>query len=170
MAAVDGDEPPLPIWEQLMYRVVPLVIPAMFFIEVLYAYGCEFQRSPGREVGASNSTAKPTPPRSWFLWCLAVIGTPALLVALLNLEIRLEGGCLPLGAKNQQAHGQPLWIITPMICVALGLLLYLNAIPSTASRPNKIIRAVVYTGAILLFYGDVSSYLEITKFCDFHLP
>jgi hypothetical protein len=101
---------------------------------------------------------------------LAAIGAPALLVAILNLVIRLEGNCLPLGAKNQQAHGQPLWIIPPMVCVALGLLLYLRAIPSVASRPNKIIRAVVYTGTMLLFYADVSSYLEITNFCDFHLP
>jgi hypothetical protein len=171
MAAVDGDEPPLPIWEQLMYRVVPLVIPAMFFLEVLYAYGCEFQRPLGREDGASTRTETETPtlPRSWLLWCLAVVGAPALLVAVLNLRIRLEGGCLPPGEKNQPALGQPLWMVPAMVCVALGLLLYLRAIPSVASRPNKIIRATFYTGTMLLFYGDVSSYLEMTNLCAVHL-
>jgi hypothetical protein len=169
MAAVDGDQPPLPIWEQLMYRVVPLVIPAMFFLEVLYAYGCEFQRPLKQEDGASTRTETPTLPRSWLLWCLAVVGAPALLVALLNLGILLEGGCLAPWEKNQPAHGQPLCIVPDMVCVALGLLLYLRAIPSVASRPNKIIRATVYTGTMLLFYADVSSYLEITNLCAVHL-
>lgn len=167
MAAVDGDEPPLPIWGQLMYRVAPLFIPAIFFLEVLYAYGCEFQ-TPAWSLGSPSDIApKPTPPRSWLLWCLAVIATPALLVMLLNL--RFEGGCLPLETNNNQVHGRPIWIIPPMISVALGLLLYLHAMPSAASRPNKIARAVVYTGTMILFYGDVSSYLEITGFCAVHL-
>ena len=36
--AINGDVPPLPVWEQLMYSVAPLFIPAMFCVQVLHAY------------------------------------------------------------------------------------------------------------------------------------
>ena len=101
-AVVDGDSPPLPIWEQLMYLVAPLVIPSMFFIEVLCAYEPEFRRSRVSETTPALRTTPALVPRSWVLWCMAVFAIPVLLVAFLNLDIRLMGGCLPMSPAPHQ--------------------------------------------------------------------
>jgi hypothetical protein len=163
MAVVDGDLPPLPIWEQLIYRVAPLVIPATFFIEVLHAYGSEFQWPRGSEAAAANSaSARPTPPRSWLLWCLGVIAVPALLVVPLNLDIRRKGGCIPIDA---QGHSWLLWTILPLVGVALGLLVFLRAAPANATRLNRTVRALAYSAGMLLFYVDISSYLGLNSLC-----
>jgi len=162
MAVVDGDLPPLPIWEQLMYRVVPLVIPAMFFIEVLHAYGSEFQWPDGSAAAANSIIGRPTPPRSWLFWCLGVIATPALLVVLLNLDIRLKGGCIPIDA---QGHSWLLWTILPLVCVVLGLLVFLRAAPADVTRLNRTVRGLAYAAGMLLFYVDISSYLGLNSLC-----
>ena len=156
MAVVDGDFPPLPIWEQLMYRVAPIVIPAMFFIEVLHDYGSEFRWPLGSAAAANSATARPNPPRSWLFWCLGVIATPALIVVLQNLDIRLKGGCMQI---DEQGHSWLLWSILPVVSVVVGLLAFLRAAPAGASRTHRTVRALAYIAGMLLFYGDTSGYI-----------
>ena len=170
-AVVDGDSPPLPIWEQLMYLVAPLVIPSVFFIEVLCACKAEFR---WRRVSEATPALRTTPalvPRSWVLWCIAVFAIPVLLVTFLNLDIRLRGGCLPMSPAAHQGspYSRSLWISAVLACGA-GLLVFLRAAPAKASRLNKVVRTIIYCAGMLWFYSNVSNYLMLTSFCDFHGP
>jgi hypothetical protein len=170
-AVVDGESLPLPIWEQLMYLVAPLVIPSVFFIEVLCAYKPEFR---WRRVSEATPALRTTPalvPRSWVLWCIAVFAIPVLLVAFLNLDIRIRGGCLPMSPAAHQGspYSRSLWISAILACGA-GLLIFLRAAPAKASRLNKVVRTIIYCAGMLWFYSNVSNYLMLTSFCDFHGP
>lgn len=167
-AVVDGDSPTLPIWEQLIYLVAPLVIPSVFFIEVLCAYKLEFRWGGVSEAPALRTTPALVP-RSWVLWCISVFAIPVLLVALLNLDIRLMGGCLPMppAAHQGSPYSRSLWISAVLACGA-GVLLFLRAAPAKASRLNKVVRTIIYCAGILWFYFNVSNYLMLTSFCDFH--
>jgi hypothetical protein len=162
-AVVDGEFPPLPVWEQLIYRVAPLFVPAVFLIELLFAYGCEFKWERASEQAVDRPRSRPMPPRSWLLWCLAVLATPVLIVGALNFAIYVRSGCV----HYRQADMGPLWSILPLACIALGIFVFMRAAPAEASRVNKVIRALTYALVMLLFYGDVTGYLELQKLCSF---
>jgi len=154
--AINGDAPPLPIWEQLMSSVAPMFIPAALCIEVLYAYKREFR---WRAIEEENRP--PTKlPRSWILWCLGVFGTPILLVALLNLDVRLAGGCIsPPGHGSR--YSQALRDISLWICVIAGLALFLRAAPANADWRNRVVRSLVYIAGMLWFYSNARGYLMV---------
>ncbi len=168
-AVVDGDSPPLPIWEQLMYLVAPLFIPSVFFVEVLCAYKPEFRWRRVLEATPPPRTIPALVPRSWVLWCMAVFAIPALLVAFLNLDIRLMGGCLPMSPAAHQGspYSRSLWISSILAC-GVGLLVFLRAAPAKASRLNMVVRTIIYCAGMLWFYSNVSNYLMLISFCDLH--
>jgi hypothetical protein len=166
-AVSDSAAPPLPIWQQLVELVAPVAIPSVFFIEMLHAYKDEFRWLSDSWVKADRSTPQLLPPRSWLMWCLAVFGVPVITVALLNLDIRLLGGCIPFAASvsGEQERAVDLWHIPPLAGVTVGLLVFLLAAPKDVSNINRMIRALVYAAGMLWFYACVSSYLGRTSLC-----
>ena len=161
--AINGDAPPLPVWEQLMHWVAPVFIPAAFCIEVLYAYKGEFSW-PRASRPVEGAGYVPTMlPRSWILWCTGVFVMPALLVALLNLDMRLAGGCISISPTF--GHGphyhRVFREISALVCGILGLLAVLRATPAGASWCNKVVRALTYTAGMLWFGSNVVGYLTV---------
>jgi hypothetical protein len=96
LAMINGEAPPLPIWEELARYIAPFGIGTVFFIEVLYAFRGEFKFSRRTLVAGDLASSLPTPPRSWTLWSLAVIAIPTLVVFLSTWDLRLAGGCIIL--------------------------------------------------------------------------
>jgi len=166
-AVIDGAAPPLPIWQQLVELVAPVAVPSVFFIEMLHAYKDEFRLVSDSSVKPERTTPQLLPPRSWLMWCLAVFGIPAIIIVLLNLDIRLLGGCIPISASvsGEQERAVDLWRIPPLAGVTVGLLIFLFAAPKDASKTNRMIRALVYAAGMLWFYASVSSYLGLTSLC-----
>ena len=163
---INAAAPPGPIWEPLIFRVAPFAIPAAFAIELLYAYRSEFKSNRVSALAAPRSSG-PQLPRSWTLWSLAVIGTPATIVALLCLDLEIKGTCIPMLAPANGPYGlfDPLWTILPLACAAVGLLAFLRAAPVEASRRNRVVRAILYAAAMFLFYSEVAGYIRYERFC-----
>jgi hypothetical protein len=161
--AINGDAPPLPVWEQLMYSVAPLFIPAVFCIEVLYAYKGEFSWPRASRPVEGVGYAPTMLPRSWILWCTGMFVIPVLLVALLNLDMRLAGGCISISPTF--GHGPRYhWVFregSVWVCAILGAFVVLRAAPASASRCNKIVRALAYTAGMLWFGSNVVGYLTV---------
>jgi len=166
-SAIDGDAPPLPIWQQLLYRFSPYIIPAVFFIEVLYGYRSEFQHVRVNNNAVDHSAVSATPPSSWLLWSAGVFATPILIVLLLELAIQLKGGCIQLPTSDNNAPVQygNIWHIAPIACIALGLFVFLKAAPAQTTRNILLARALIYLICMLNFYAEVSSYIAFTNFC-----
>lgn len=165
-AEINGEAPPLPIAEQLMSRVAPFVIPALFFIEVLYAYGMEFSRGRVAEADA-RSSLRPMPPRSWTLWCFAVVAVPALMALLLEFAKDQHGGCIPFPTSNHSGYWKDagVWHIPAIACVLVGLLAFMRATPVDASKINRIVRALIYSAGMLLFHGEIFAYVQYADMC-----
>lgn len=165
-AMINGEAPPLPILEELAKYIAPLGIGAVFFIEVLHSYRSEFKFSRNEPVAGDLASSLPTPPRSWSLWCLAVITVPALVVFLTIWDLQLAGGCIKLSEANSW-RGDPktFRMIPVLISSCLGLLMFLRAGPVSASRRQLIVRAVVYAAVMLMFYGGIRNYLWYTSRC-----
>lgn len=161
--AINGDAPPLPVWEQLTYSVAPLFIPAVFCIEVLYAYKGEFSWSRASRPVVGGGYASTMLPRSWILWCTGVFVIPVLLVALLNLDMRLAGGCISISPTfgHGPRYHRVLREVSVWVCVILGLLVVLRAAPASASWCNKLVRALTYTAGMLWFDSNVVGYLRV---------
>jgi hypothetical protein len=163
---MNGEAPPLPIVEQLVYRIAPFVMPLGFFIEVLYAYGSEFK---GRRIleRDSGSSQQPLPPRSWLLWCSAIVATPVLMVLLLNLAKDLHGGCVPFPASDHGGYWRNvgIWHIPGIACALVGLLAFIRAAPVSASKLNRIVRALIYGAGMFLFHGEVFAYVQYADMC-----
>ena len=158
--AINGDAPPLPIWGQLMHSVAPVFIPAAFFIEILYAYKREFSWSRVSQAIEAADRPPTMLPRSWFLWCLGVFATPILLVALLNLDARLAGGCIsPL--DHGPRYSQALRAISPWVCVISGLVVFLRAAPANAGWRDRVVRSLIYIAGMLWFCSNARGYLMV---------
>jgi hypothetical protein len=163
-AAINGEAPPLPILEQLMYRVVPFVIPAAFFIEVLYAYRSEFKR---RYILETDSPLPPILPKSWLLWSVSIVAIPLLMVLLLNLAKDQHGGCIPFPTSGHGGYwkDEGIWHIPAIACALVGLVVFMRAAPADASKINRIVRALIYSTGMLLFHGEVFSYVQYANMC-----
>jgi hypothetical protein len=169
IAAINGDAPPLPIVQQLIYRIVPFVVPSAFFIEVLCAYGPEFKWRRSAE-GDTGSSQRPSLPRSWLLWCWAILATPALMVLVLNFAKDLNGGCIPFPPPVHGGHWkyEEIWHIPALICAFVGLLAFIAAAPAKARKMNLGVRALIYGAGILAFHGEVFSYTQYAEMCHLH--
>ena len=165
-AMINGDAPPLPIWEELAKYIAPFGIGTVFFIEVLYAYRGEFKFSRDTQVAGDLVSSLPNPPRSWTLWSLAVIAVPTLVVFLSTGDLQLAGGCIRLRDLHD-VRGDPstFRIIPVLFSIFLGLLIFLRAAPMNASRRHLIVRAIVYATVILMFYSGIRNYLWYTSRC-----
>jgi hypothetical protein len=165
-AMINGEAPPLPIWEELIRYIAPFGISALFFIEVLYAYRGEFKFSRDEQVAGDLAPSRPAPPRSWAFWSLAVIAVPILVVFLSTWDIHLGGGCLKL-YDSHDVRGDPstFRIVPVLFAIALGSLIFLRAAPANASRRHLIVRAIVYATVMLMFYGGIRNYLWYTSRC-----
>jgi hypothetical protein len=165
-AMINGEAPPLPIWEELARYLAPFGIGSVFFIEVLYAYRGEFKFSRDAQVAGDLASSLPAPPRSWTLWSLAVIAVPTLLVFLSTWDLKLAGGCIKLGDLSDIRGDQSICRIIPvLISIVLGLLIFIQAAPMNASRRHLIVRATVYATVTLMFYGGIRNYLWCTSRC-----
>jgi len=165
---VDDTPDPLPVREQFVFGFAPLFILSAFFAEVLFAYGREFRwpRIP-REV-AAQSVSSPPLPRSWPLWCFAVIAIPAAIVESLAEATDLAGGCFanPLAAShNASIVVRFLWSNAPPGCIVLGLLAFLISSPSGERLWTKVIRALIYGATMYEIYEGARRYIELTHFC-----
>jgi hypothetical protein len=165
-ALINGEAPPLPIWEELVRHIAPFGIGTLFFIEVLYAYRAEFKFSRDAKVAGDLAPSLPTPPRSWGLWCLAVIAFPTLTVFLSTWDLQLAGGCIKISESNDW-RGDPstFRIIPVLISSVLGLLIFLRAAPIKASRRQLIARAIVYAVFMVMFYSGIRTHLWYTSRC-----
>jgi hypothetical protein len=165
-AMINGEAPPLPIWEELAKYIAPFGIGTLFFIEALYAYKGEFKFSRDAQVAGDLTPSLPTPPRSWILWSFGVIAVPTFVVFLSTRDIQLAGGCIKL-LDVYDVRGDPstFRIIPVLFSMALGSLIFLRAAPLHASRRHLIVRAIVYGTVILLFYGGIRNYLWYTSRC-----
>jgi hypothetical protein len=165
-AMINGEAPPLPIWEELAKYIAPFGIGAVFFIEALCAYGGEFKFSRDALVAGDLGSSVPTPPRSWTLWSLAVIAVPTLVVFLSTWDLQLAGGCIKLRDLYDVRGDPSTFRITPVLfSIFLGLLIFLRAAPMNASRRHLIVRAIVYAVVMLMFYSGIRNYLWYTSRC-----
>jgi hypothetical protein len=165
-AMINGDAPPLPIWQELVRYIAPFGIGTLFFIEVLYAYRGEFKFSRDTQVAGDLAPSIPTPPRSWILWSLAVIAVPALVVFLSTRDIQLAGGCIKLYDLHDVKGDPSTFRIIPLLfAIILGLLIFLRAAPTNASRRHLIVRVTVYATVMFMFYGGIRNYLWYTSRC-----
>jgi hypothetical protein len=160
-AMINGEAPPLPIWEELAKYIAPYGVGTVFFIEVLYAYRGEFKFSRDGQAAGDRASSPPTPPRSWILWIIAVIAVPTLIVFLSIRDMRLSGGCI----KWDPGSTSTFRIIPTLIAIILGSLLFLRAAPANASRRHLIVRVAIYVTINLLFYSGIKNYLWYTNHC-----
>jgi len=165
---VDDTPDPLPVREQFVFGFAPLFILSAFFAEVLFAYGREF-RWPlvPREVVAQSFYSPPLP-RSWPLWCFAVIAIPAAIVESLAVATDIAGGCLanPLAAsQNANIVVRVLWSNAPWGCIVLGLLAFLLSSPSGERLWTKVFRVLIYGVTMYELYEGAGRYIELTHFC-----
>lgn len=166
LAMINGDAPPLPIWEELAKYIAPHGIGTLFFIEVLYGYRGEFKFSRDAQAAGDLHRPPPMPPRSWILWSLAVIGLPTLVVFLSTWDLQLAGGCINLRDLHDIRGGRSIFRIIPvLISVVLGLLIFIRAAPMNASRRHLVVRAIVYATIMLMFYGGIRNYLWYNNRC-----
>jgi hypothetical protein len=166
LAMINGDAPPLPIWEEIIRRIAPFGITAIFFIEVLYAFKGEFKFSRHTQVAGDLVPSRPLPPRSWPLWSLAVIAVPALVVFLSTWDIQLVGGCITLNASNDFRGDPSTFRVVPVLfAIVLGSLIFLHAAPTNASRRHLIVRVIIYATVMLMFYGGLRNYLWYNNHC-----
>jgi hypothetical protein len=166
LAMINGDAPPLPIWQELVRYIAPFGIVSIFFIEVLYAYRNEFKFSRHTQVAGDLVVSQPSPPRSWTFWSLAVVAVPTLIVFLSTWDIELAGGCIKF-YDSHDARGDPstFRIIPVVFALVLGLLMFLRAAPTKASRRHLIVRLIVYATVMLMFYGGIRNYLRYNNLC-----
>ena len=162
-AVINGEHFPFPIWRELV-TIAPVVIPALFFMEVLYSYSGEFRYS--RTVSAPGDVAapSPTPPDSWMLWFIAVVGIPVLMVYLLSWQLEIVGGCFPLewgpNAGIFEWSGLP-----SILAILLGSLIYLRAFLRRRNRWRLVIRATIYAVMLLLFRSAIGGYVWYYSRC-----
>jgi hypothetical protein len=157
-AAMNGENPPLPIWQALNHEVVPVFVPVAFLIELLFAYGGEFRWDRASE----RSRSSPMPPRSWLLWSAAVFAVPALMVTSQNRAIDLHKGCFEFGGVGMG----PFWHVLPYALISSGAALFLYAAPVGASRIHRTIRVIIYVVVMIFFLGNVGSYIEYRELCS----
>jgi hypothetical protein len=167
LAMINGEAPPLPIWQELARYIAPFGITALFFIEVLYAYRNEFKFSRHTQVAGDLVASQPAPPRSWIFWSLAVVAIPTLIVFLSTRDIQLAGGCIKF-YDSQDARGDPstFRLIPVLLVIVLGSLIFLRAAPTNASRRHLIARVIVYATILLMFYGGIRNYLWYNNLCS----
>jgi hypothetical protein len=162
-AVINGEHFPYPIWRE-MAQIAPVAIPALFFMEVLYSYRGEFEFSRSTPAPADVVPPIPTPPDSWLLWTLAVLGTPMLMVYLLLGQLQAEGGCFPL----EWGPGSGIFVRTGLpsiLAILLGSLIYLRALLRGRSRWRLAIRVFIYAVMLLLFRSAIGGYVWYYSRC-----